>query len=93
MDNKVYIVGCQNYDEIDDKLTSLMDLMGGMKRFAHPEEQIVLKVNLLREAHPAEAVTTHPSMVAAVAHMAKEAGAQPLIATHPRRQAASRRTS
>jgi uncharacterized protein (DUF362 family)/Pyruvate/2-oxoacid:ferredoxin oxidoreductase delta subunit len=60
-----------------------MDLMGGMGRFAKQGEKIVLKVNLLREARPAEAVCTHPSVVAAVGRLAKETGAVPVIADSP----------
>lgn len=83
MDNKVYIVACNDYAEIEAKLSNLMDLMGGMQQFAQRGENIVLKVNLLREARPDEAVSTHPSLVAAVARMAKENGAKPIIADSP----------
>ncbi|MGD9260014.1 MAG: DUF362 domain-containing protein [Desulfobacterales bacterium] len=83
MDDKVYIVQCKDYDEINQKLAILIKLMGGMGRFAKQGEKIVLKVNLLREARPDEAVTTHPSLVAAVAGLTKEAGAEPVIADSP----------
>ena len=61
MDHKVYIVQCKDYDEVDNKMAALLDLMGGMGRFAKQGEKIVLKVNLLREARPEEAVCTHPT--------------------------------
>lgn len=83
MENKVYIVHCKNYDEIEDKITDLMGLMGGMGRFAKQDEKIVLKVNLLREARPELAVSTHPSVVAAVGRLAREEGAVPVIADSP----------
>ncbi len=83
MDHKVYIVRCKDYDEIEAQLATLMNLMGGMGRFAKQGEKIVLKVNLLREARPQEAVTTHPSVVAAVARLAKAEGALPVIADSP----------
>jgi uncharacterized protein (DUF362 family)/NAD-dependent dihydropyrimidine dehydrogenase PreA subunit len=83
MKNKVYIVQCADYDEVDVKLPELMDLMGGMERFAKAGEHIVLKVNLLREAMPEEAVSTHPSVVEAVAKRTSETGAVPLIADSP----------
>ena len=83
MDHKVYIVQCKDYDEIDDKLTFLINLMGGMDRFARPGEKIVLKANLLREARPEEAVCTHPALVAAVGRLAKAQGADPIIADSP----------
>ena len=83
MENKVYIVQCQDYNDIEDKLAALMNLMGGMERFAKQGEKIVLKVNLLREARPEAAVSTHPSLVAAVGRLAKDTGAVPVIADSP----------
>ena len=83
MGKKVYIVQCKDYDEVEDKLAALIDLMGGIGRFAKQGEKIVLKVNLLREARPEEAVCTHPSVVAAVGRLAREAGAVPVIADSP----------
>ncbi len=83
MDNKVYIVACMDYAEIEEKLSALIHSMGGMQRFAKRGENIVLKVNLLREAKPEAAVSTHPSLVAAVARLAKEEGAKPIIADSP----------
>ncbi len=83
MDNKVYIVQCKDYNDIEDKTSTLINLMGGMERFAKHDERIVLKVNLLREARPEEAVSTHPSVVAAVADLAKAQGALPVIADSP----------
>jgi uncharacterized protein (DUF362 family)/Pyruvate/2-oxoacid:ferredoxin oxidoreductase delta subunit len=83
MENKVYIQPCNNYDQIEDKLPALLDMMGGMRRFARNGEKLVLNVNLLREARPEEAVSTHPSVVAAVGRLAKAAGAEPVIADSP----------
>jgi len=83
MDHKVYIVQCKDYDEIDDKITSLLNLMGGMGRFAKQGEKIVLKVNLLRDAVPEEAVCTHPTVAAAVAALIKKEGADAVIADSP----------
>lgn len=83
MDNKVYIVQSKDYDEVEEKLTILINLMGGIGRFAKKNERIVLKANLLREARPEQAVCTHPAVVAAVGKLAREAGAVPIIADSP----------
>ena len=83
MENKVYIVRCKDYDDVEDTIGVLIDLMGGMGRFAKPGEKIVLKVNLLREARPEAAVSTHPSVVAAVGRLARGTGAVPVIADSP----------
>ncbi len=83
MENKVYIVRCPDYDHVDAKIPELLEMMGGMSQFVKPGEKIVLKPNLLTAAQPEKAVTTHPSIVAAVARLAKNAGAAPLIADSP----------
>ena len=83
MDNKVYIVQCKDYTDIEEKVAALIDLMGGMGRFANQGEKILLKVNLLREARPEAAVCTHPSLVAAVGCLTKAQGALPVIADSP----------
>lgn len=83
MDNKVYIVQCKSYDEVDGQMTALFNLMGGIGQFARPGERIVLKVNLLRKAKPEEAVCTHPAVAAAVAAMVKNEGASAVIADSP----------
>jgi len=83
MDNKVYIVQCADYAETDIKIKSLIDLMGGIQRFAKQGEKIVLKVNLLREARPEAAVCTHPAVAAAVGALVKEAGAHAVLADSP----------
>lgn len=83
MDNKVYIVHCQDYDAVEEKLTALINMMGGPARFAKEGEKIVLKANLLREARPDQAVCTHPAVVAAAGKLARNAGAAPIIADSP----------
>ena len=83
MDNKVYIVRCKNYQEVQNQITNLIVLMGGMERFAKQGEKIILKPNLLRNAGPDTAVCTHPSIVAAIGDLAKAQGAQVTIADSP----------
>lgn len=83
MESKVYIVQCPDYDEIEKKLTALVDLMGGMGKFARNGERIILKANLLREARPEQAVCTHPSVIAAAGSLAIKEGAVPVIADSP----------
>ena len=67
MDNRVYAVRCTDYAQADEKLGLLLDMMGGMGRFAREGETLALKANLLESIAPDRAVTTHPSVVAAVA--------------------------
>ena len=83
MDNKVFVVRCPDYDHVGERMPELLSMMGGMDRFAASGEKIVLKVNLLQPAKPEKAVTTHPAVVAAVARLAKNEGALPVIADSP----------
>jgi len=83
VDNKVYIVRCPDYEQVEEKIAELLSMMNGMTSFAGPGEKIVLKANLLQAAKPEKAVTTHPSVVASVARMVKNAGATPVIADSP----------
>jgi len=79
MNNKVYLVQCPDYDQIDEKLTELINLMGGIKQFARKDEKIVLKPNLLMAAPPERHVSTHPALVAAVGKQVKKTGANAVI--------------
>ena len=81
--NKVYVVKCPDYKQVDEKMDTLLSMMGGMSRFAKAGEKIMLKANLLVPAEPEKAVTTHPSVVAAVARMTKSLGASCVIADSP----------
>lgn len=83
MDNRVYVVKCAEYGEVSERLPELLELMGGIERFVSPGERLVLKPNLLLEATPEMAVTTHPSVVSILGRLIKSAGAQGIIADSP----------
>ncbi|MBU2551242.1 MAG: DUF362 domain-containing protein [Proteobacteria bacterium] len=83
MDNRVFVISCPDYDQSGEKTAELLDMMGGMERFAASGESIALKVNLLLAARPEDAVTTHPEVVKAMASLVKGRGAAPLIVDSP----------
>lgn len=83
MDNRVYVIQCPEYGQAEERLVQLVGLMGGINSFVNKGETIALKVNLLRAGTPDEAVSTHPTVVSAVARMVKKAGAEPLIVDSP----------
>jgi uncharacterized protein (DUF362 family)/NAD-dependent dihydropyrimidine dehydrogenase PreA subunit len=83
MDSKVYVVKCPDYEQAEKRMAELLGMMGGIEQFAAPEENIVLKVNLLAAAEPEEAITTHPAVTAAVGKLTKATGAAPVIADSP----------
>lgn len=83
--NKVSLVACETY-EYDRVLAAVrrsVDLLGGMGRYVHPGERVLLKPNLVRAFAPERAATTHPMVVAAVARLVHEAGGQPSILDSP----------
>jgi len=83
MKTNVYVVKCESYEKADEKINELINLMGGISQFAKKGEKITLKANLLGAVPPEKAVSTHPSIVAAVGRLAKNEGAVPLIADSP----------
>lgn len=83
MDYRVYVVQCPDYSQVEKKMDELLSMMGGIHQFAKPDEKIVLKVNLLQPAKPEQALSTHPTVVSAVARMTKKSGANPVIADSP----------
>ena len=70
MKTNVYIVKCESYEKADAKINDLLNLMGGIGQFAKKGEKITLKANLLGAVPPERAVSTHPSIVAAVGKLA-----------------------
>jgi uncharacterized protein (DUF362 family)/Pyruvate/2-oxoacid:ferredoxin oxidoreductase delta subunit len=83
MYNKVYIIKCDDYSDVKTKLPELINMMGGIKQYVSEGEQIALKVNLLKDSRPEEAVTTHPSIVSAIAKMLIKINAESLIIDSP----------
>jgi len=80
---KVYVIQCSNYGEVAEKIAKLLEMMGGIETYVSSGETIVLKTNLLAAAKPEKAVTTHPSVVSAIAGMVKEKKAESIIADSP----------
>ncbi len=64
-------------------MQELLKMMGGLSQFVRSGERVVLKPNLLTAAKPEKAATTHPAVVAAVAEMVVNEGANTIIADSP----------
>jgi uncharacterized protein (DUF362 family)/NAD-dependent dihydropyrimidine dehydrogenase PreA subunit len=75
---RVALVRCPDYDEnrVFDAVGRGLALLGGAGRFVRAEENILLKANLLAGAEPDKVVTTHPSVLKAVARQLGAAGAR-----------------
>ncbi len=81
MDNIVAVKACDSYDEkkVYDAVKEGFSLLGGIEKFVKKGQIVALKVNLVHKASPEEAVTTHPSVVLAVAKLIHEAKADCFI--------------
>ncbi|MCG2711897.1 MAG: DUF362 domain-containing protein [Candidatus Omnitrophica bacterium] len=73
MQSKVSIIRCQSYcpEEIYAAVKKSVDLIGGIENFLKRGQKVLLKPNLLKEAAPEEAVTTHPEFIRAVIRLVK----------------------
>lgn len=81
MENQVAVLKCENYNQenVDKAVLNGFNLLGGIEKFVKSGQRVALKVNLVSKATPQQAVTTHPSVVLAVAKLVKEAGGVPFI--------------
>lgn len=84
-DPTVAVVRCDAYDpdEVDAAVRRALGLLGGIEQFISSGERVLLKPNLLQGQDPERCVTTHPTIVAAVARILAEHGCPALIADSP----------
>jgi uncharacterized protein (DUF362 family) len=77
--SEVSIIKCDDYEKNNVRQTvrKSLDLIGGLDKIVKKGDKVLLKVNLTSShAAPERAVTTHPSVVGAVAEIVKELGAE-----------------
>ncbi|MFQ5479688.1 MAG: DUF362 domain-containing protein [Thermodesulfobacteriota bacterium] len=76
---------CSGYDpdEVMEKVTEALELLGGVSRFVSPGERILIKPNLLTAKPVDAAVTTHPSLVRALIRLVQKAGGTPFVGDSP----------
>lgn len=79
----VSIVKCKSYDKCREGIDAALALIGGIKRFVHDGDRVVIKPNLVSRKRPGGAVTTHPGFVRAVINAVEEAGGSVTIAESP----------
>jgi uncharacterized protein (DUF362 family)/NAD-dependent dihydropyrimidine dehydrogenase PreA subunit len=81
----VSLVKCTAYEEkaVEEAVRRSVDLVGGMARYVQPGQRVLLKINLLRSADPAQAITTHPLIVKAAVRLVQEAGGKAVIGDSP----------
>ena len=81
----VSLRACEDYNQenVDACMEKVFEDIGGLEQFIKPGMTVVLKVNLLTRATPTQAITTHHSVVEAVAKKVVGLGARCIIADSP----------
>ncbi len=81
----VAVERCMRYEmnEVREALRKTLQPVGGLKAFVAPGQKVLIKPNLLAAAAPAEAVTTHPTVIRALVEMVQEAGGEAFIGDNP----------
>lgn len=82
---QVSVAECRTYDPdaVRYALEAVLAPLGGIARFVRPGMRVLLKPNLVSSAPLDRAVTTHPTVVRAVAEMVREAGGKVWIGDSP----------
>lgn len=83
MNNKVSIVKCERYSEVQNAVENAVALIGGIEKFVKKGDKVVIKPNLVSKKKPEEAVTTNPDFLHAVIVMVENAGGIVTIAESP----------
>jgi len=79
------LVRCESYEDAEARtaVRRAVDELGGISRFIHPGDRVLLKPNLLAAYRPEKRVTTDPAVVKAVASLVIDAGGRPVIGDSP----------
>ena len=83
MNNKVSIVKCERYSDVQSAVENAVTLIGGIEKFVKKGSKVVIKPNLVSKKKPEEAVTTNPDFLHAVIVMVEKAGGIVTIAESP----------
>ena len=83
MTDKVSIVKCERYAEVQNAVEQAVNLIGGIEKYVKKGDKVVIKPNLVSKKKPDEAVTTHPDFLRAVIVMVENAGGIVTIAESP----------
>ncbi|OCL28070.1 hypothetical protein U472_02405 [Orenia metallireducens] len=84
-DNRVMLLKCDDYDVqlIKENIRRGLEPWGGLEAFVKPNQQVLLKANLIIAKKAEECATTHPAIVQAVAELVQELGAKAIIGDSP----------
>jgi len=84
-DNRVMVLKCNDYDVklIRENLKRGLAPWGGIEAFVQPNQQVLLKANLVMAKKIEKSATTHPALVQAVTELVQEVGAKVIIGDSP----------
>lgn len=82
---EVAISRCNTYaeDKVYRSTKEAVDRLGGITRYIHKGQTVLIKPNLLVASKPEEAICTHPAVVKAVVKLVQEAGGAVMIGDSP----------
>ncbi len=85
MKSRVSIQRCDDYliDNVRSAVKRSFENLGGLQNLVKPGDKVLIKPNLLSAKDPSRAITTHPSVVQAVAEQVKALKANPYIGDSP----------
>lgn len=81
----VAFAACADYAPaaVEAAVRAAVHAAGGIHRWVQPGQSVLLKPNLLTDAAPDAAVTTHPAIVRAATRLVKEAGGECRVGDSP----------
>lgn len=79
----VSIVKCGSYEGCREGIEKALSLIGGVEKFVHRGDKVVIKPNLVSKKRPDSAVTTNPDFVREVIKVVEAAGGSVIIAESP----------
>ncbi|MEJ2744199.1 MAG: DUF362 domain-containing protein [bacterium] len=83
--SRIAVVKCSSYEaeSVKEALHKSVGLLGGTSQFFGAGASVLIKPNILSPDPPEKAITTHPSLVKAVAELVSSAGGTPSIGDSP----------
>ena len=79
MDTRVFIAGCDAYEQAEAAVGRVLNAFGGAGAILNGRQRVLVKPNLIMPRKPEDAATTHPTVIEAVCSAFIKVGAQVTI--------------